>query len=109
MSVCTGMTGPPVYAVVDSGGRHIQSGNVAYECLGSESRLVDCVVPLAATETPCYYALVQCNNTGTPHTETDTSASTTTSTTVHGTPSRATFSSYCLLAVYFLPTIQQIR
>ena len=74
MSVCTGMTGPPVYAVVDSGGRHIQSGNVAYECLGSESRLVDCVVPLAATETPCYYALVQCNNTGKPLTETDTSA-----------------------------------
>ena len=47
-----------MHAVLDSEGS-VQSGGVAYECQGNESRLLDCMVAL---DIPCYYALVKCFN-----------------------------------------------
>ena len=38
----------------------LQSGGVAYECQGNETRLVDCMITLDAEEIPCSYALVKC-------------------------------------------------
>ena len=38
----------------------VESGSVAYECEGHETRLSDCISPLSSTKAPCYYALVKC-------------------------------------------------
>ena len=36
------------------------SGSMAYECEGHETRLLDCMIPLASPATSCHYALVNC-------------------------------------------------
>ena len=53
------ITGDVVHARLESEG--IQSGGVAYECHGDESRLWDCMTP-PLSPSPCYYALVHCSN-----------------------------------------------
>ena len=63
------IAGSPMYSVLDSG-RSTQSENIAYECQGNETRLVDCEVRLTSTEASCYYPLIQCNS-FTDHTESD--------------------------------------
>ena len=41
----------------------LQSGGVAYECQGNETRLADCMITLDTEEIPCFYALVKCVST----------------------------------------------
>ena len=48
------VTEPPLCSVLDG----VQSGGVAYECQGNETRLVDCMITLDTAEIPCFYALV---------------------------------------------------
>ena len=58
---CAGGTEPPMYATLESSEEQVQSGGVAYECQGNESRLGECMTKTLAS--PCYYVLVQCNST----------------------------------------------
>ena len=46
------------------GKESLQSGGVAYECQGNETRLVDCMITLDTAEIPCFYALVKCVSAG---------------------------------------------